>query len=860
MLLIAVLFSLPCNAQKSLMNQPIKCNSEDSVMVIPGEIYRAGKVKRFFFGEHYRDAWTTAVKIPTISLEEKKGGLSILGVGGGMQTYSLKLKGNDGKLYSFRSIQKDPTPVVPIFAQPTFFADIVQDQISAAHPYGAFIIPPLARAAKLYYTNPKLYYLNDSENLGQYREKFGGMVVMLEEDADEDWSKKKSFGYTENAVGTNTVLEDLRDENETYVDENFLARARLFDMWIGDWDRHEGQWRWAEMEGKKGETMFRPIPEDRDNAFFKFDGFFPWWLRRKWALRKFQKFDHDVRDIAGLNFNARHFDRRFLSSLNRGDWIKEAESLQISLTDKIIEDAFSQWPQKIYELNGEEIVSKLKSRREKLVRFASDYYSILAKTVSVYGSDESEYFEVIRKNYVETLVSVYDIKDHEKDEKIYERTFILGETKEIVLYGFNDDDQFHVSGNVKKGILTRIIGGEGEDKFVDNSHVNGIKKHTIVYDNKSQLTLSGESKDMTTKDLNINVYDPEGFKYNSTVPQISIGFNPDDGVFLGGGVLLLKHGFRKAPYKSKQLILANISTKTAAWNFSYWGEFIEVLNKSDIVLEATIRAPNYNSNFYGFGNETSDLFADDFYKYRIVEVKVAPALQYRTGKSKFLFGPVYEYYNVGSHGGSLTSPESEILAVDMEQQHYTGFKFETNIGEIHLMNSPKNMVNWNLEMGLYKGLNTDERAYANIKSNIQFYYTINQTRTTMAMRLGGAHNVGSAPFFKASTLGGNQGLGQVGNIRGMRRNRFSGQSTLYLNLEIRQKLAYLKTYLATFAVGVSVFMDQGRVWQPGENSNTWHRGFGGGPWLNLYGNLIISATYTKSDIDSTLDVQLGFLF
>jgi hypothetical protein len=859
-LLVYGFFILPCYGQDTIMNQVTEHTSEDSVVVIPGELYKAGKIKRFFFGNHYRDAWTTAVKIPTISLEEKKGGLSILGEGGGMQTYSLKLKGKDGKLYSFRSIQKDPTPILPVYVRPTFFADIVQDQISAAHPYGAFIIPPLARAAKIYYTNPKLYYLMDLENLGQYREKFGGMVVMLEEDADEDWSNKKSFGYTENAVGTNTVLEDLRDENETNIDENFLLRARLFDMWIGDWDRHAGQWRWAEQEDENGETMFRPIPEDRDNAFFKFDGFFPWFLRRKWAFRKFQKFDNNIRDIAGLNFNARHFDRIFLSALNREDWLREAESLQSNLTDSVIDSALSQWPQEIYELNGEEIASKLKSRREKLVKFTSDYYSILAKTVSIYGSDESEYFEVVRKNDVETIVSVYDIKDHEKDEKIYERTFIYDETREIVLYGFEDDDQFHVSGNVKKGILIRIVGGAGEDGFVDNSHVNGLKKMTQIYDNKSLLTLSDESKDMTSNDVGVNNYDPKGFKYDSSIPQISLGFNPDDGVFIGGGVLLIKHGFRKTPYKSKQRILANVSTQSTALNFTYSGEFIELLNSADFVLETKIRAPNYNSNFHGLGNETTGQFSDEFYNYRIVEIKVAPALQYRMGKTKIQLGPVYEYYNVLDHGGILTSPEISIESIDLDEQHYVGFEFKSNIGDLHLSNYPLKGVSWNLDLGLYEELDREERAFAKIESNLYFYYTIGRTKTTVAMRIGGAHIVGDAPFFKVSTLSGNQGLGQLGNLRGMRRNRFSGQSVLYHNFEIRQSIAHFKTYLATFEVGLSILMDQGRVWQQGENSNKWHRGVGGGPWVNLYEKLIISATYTKSDVDSAVDVQLGFLF
>jgi hypothetical protein len=37
-------------------------------------------------------------------------------------------------------------------------------------------------------------------------------------------------------------------------------------MLIGDWDRHDDQWRWAAFdEGKH--TVFKAIPRDRDQAF-----------------------------------------------------------------------------------------------------------------------------------------------------------------------------------------------------------------------------------------------------------------------------------------------------------------------------------------------------------------------------------------------------------------------------------------------------------------------------------------------------------------------------------------------------------------------------------------------------------------
>jgi hypothetical protein len=50
------------------------------------------------------------------------------------------------------------------------------------------------------------------------------------------------------------------------VDENEYIKARLFDMLIGDWDRHYDQWRWAEYK-KKAIVIYKPIPRDRDRFF-----------------------------------------------------------------------------------------------------------------------------------------------------------------------------------------------------------------------------------------------------------------------------------------------------------------------------------------------------------------------------------------------------------------------------------------------------------------------------------------------------------------------------------------------------------------------------------------------------------------
>ena len=268
-----------CTISKVVHNdsvkQPVIARDGNEVVVKAGGIYEAGKYKRFMLGSHYRDVWLAPVKVPVINLNTAKGGLTIVERGGGMQTASLKLKANNGRLYSLRSIQKDPTSALPIALQFSFVDDLLQDQMSTAHPYGALIIPVLAEAAGIYHPNPELVYIPDAPELGKYRKEYGGMLAYLEEDADEDWSGYEDFGGTENAVSTETMIEKVTDDHDDHVDHKNLLRVRLFDMWINDWDRHDGQFRWAELEGEQGK-YYRPIPEDRDNAFFKADGLIPW--------------------------------------------------------------------------------------------------------------------------------------------------------------------------------------------------------------------------------------------------------------------------------------------------------------------------------------------------------------------------------------------------------------------------------------------------------------------------------------------------------------------------------------------------------------------------------------------------------
>ena len=101
------------------------------------------------------------------------------------------------------------------------------------------------------------------------------------------------------------------------------------------------------------------------------------------------------------------------------------------------------------------------------------YYAHLSKEVSILGSDEAETFQVLSGEDGRVLVSVAG----EGGNGMYERVFDPKYTKEIRLYGLEGNDHFQIEGQ-KSPIKIRVIGGPGQDQFVNNAH----QKKLYVYD------------------------------------------------------------------------------------------------------------------------------------------------------------------------------------------------------------------------------------------------------------------------------------------------------------------------------------------------------------------------------------------
>ncbi|NJL13084.1 MAG: hypothetical protein HC913_08860 [Microscillaceae bacterium] len=352
------------------------------------------RYRRWTLGQNYRREWATPVPFPYFDWGADLGGLKIIKQGGGQATNSLRLEAPDGRQYVLRSVDKQGDKALPDALKNTFVADIVQDQTSAAHPYAPLVVPRLAEAAGLSHARPRYVYLAPDPRLEGY-EALADDVYLFEERPDDTfWRDVAHFGSARDIKSTAKVLEKIQSDNDERIDQRAVVKYRLFDIWLGDWDRHDDQWRWGQYEDKNTkQKIYRPIPRDRDQVFFNSDGKLVDLASHEWGLPKFQGFKARIRSIRGYNFNARYFDRFFLTEPIGEDWQAAARELQAALSDSVIALALADLPAEVQFRNAE-IAAKLRQRREDLPIYAEAYFQFLSKAVSIIGSDKHELFEI----------------------------------------------------------------------------------------------------------------------------------------------------------------------------------------------------------------------------------------------------------------------------------------------------------------------------------------------------------------------------------------------------------------------------------------------------------------------------------
>ncbi|TLX76912.1 hypothetical protein E9993_04305 [Labilibacter sediminis] len=814
--------------------------------------FALGKGSQFFLGAQYRDIWTTPVKVPVINLETKYGGLEPIKKGGGMSSNSLRMQAQDGKQYILRSINKDYTKLVDEKYSRLKAMDLMKDQNSASHPYGALMLPPLSEAANVYYTKPELVFLQHQKQLGNYNALFPEELYLLEQRPRGDWSDASYFGNSAKIIGYTDLLTNLREKKSHFIDQEWVLKSRLFDLWVHDWDRHDDQWRWASFE-QDDQVMYRPIPRDRDQVFYKFEGLIPWYAST-FLIKKFKTMKENVRDVKNLSFNARYFDRYFLNQLEWSVWEKSIQELKYNLSDEIIENALYSLSEEVREQN-KELVFLLKLRRDNMMEIGKKLYDYISQEVEIVGTDNDDTFQINRNT--DGSVSVRHIIERGKKDDLlkFERTFYPHETNELRIYGLREEDKFCITGSGAAKIRIRIIGGEDDDKVVNKSLGGNIE----AYDNKEGIAIEGKGiADKTSNKIDVNEYDRKAFKYNSGLPMLRFGYTKDDGLWFGGTYGWTTYGWRKVPYKSEQKAYFAVAPGSQdAFIIGYDAHFPKLLGKLDFYPSLHIDYPSIE-NYFGIGNETENPYLDKEYHWvRKRAIKISPliGIHSKNERSQLVFGPTYESVRIEDTKGRVTEdPEIGLPEEAFDRNHFVGGSVLYSVKVVDRESNPSNGFKFNVALS-YQNNTSNQDDILSFDTNSQFYLTLsNKPKLVFANNIGFQYVQGQPQFYQFPSLGNNT------NLRGFRNNRFRGESLAYNNTDLRMKLLAWNNKYVPMDIGVLGGFDVGRVWLEGEDSNTWHHSQTFGIWMDVLELVVLQPYFSYTPEGDFVSFRMSYNF
>ncbi|GAA4317192.1 BamA/TamA family outer membrane protein [Flaviaesturariibacter amylovorans] len=796
-----------------------------TVSVAANKNLREGGLRRFFSGRNYRQEWTTPVAAPVLDLSTEQGGLKPVRLGGGKQTRSLRLEDKEGREWALRSIEKFPDAALPPDLRQTLARDVVAQGISASYPYAGLAYLPLARAVGLPEIRRKLVFVPSDPRLGRFRAGFSDVLAILEE--REPVNVKKTYN-------TDDVVFRLFDDNDEHIDQQVVLRARLLDNFIMDFDRHEDQWRWATRDTGKGKIYY-PIARDHDQAFFKNEGIVPWFAKKPWFLPEVQGFRAKAENIRTFNRVARNFDRFFMTDLSAPEWERAIDTFLSAMTDSVIERALATQPLEVHNARKNEIVETLKQRRQYFRDDMMEYYRFLSHHVDVVGSNQREEFRVTKNADKTVRVTVHKIdKQNRLATPMYDRTFEPKVTDEIRLYGLNDDDRFIIEGE-RSPIKVRIIGGSGKDSFVNTASGGALRIYDATFE-QNYLSGISDGHNRLSRDPNVNRYNRLGFKYNYNRPGVSVAYNMDDGFFIGTSFEMMRQGFRKEPFRARHYFLGQHALRTSSFRFRYEGDFTQALGHKDLIVRADIRAPVNVTNFFGFGNNTPynrQKAIDRYYRirYDIADLSVLARRQLQSWM-RISYGLTFQYFRVKEEQNKLHFiDEPNIPGVDYsdlyKEKYFVGPHFRLDINSQNNRIIPTRGLAMDFNVRPLIGLSQHAHNVVRADLDMRLFSSLFELpRFVLGTRFGWGKVFGDdIEIPQAYYLSG------INNLRGYRRDRFAGQSVLYLQNELRFQLANFRTYLFPGAIGLLGFFDVGQVKYGDVKPRGWYAGYGGGIWV-----------------------------
>lgn len=795
----------------------------DSATVVAGAEYEAGWLHALLLGREYREEWTTPVRVPVLDLSTFAGGVEPVRRGGGVQTMSLRFEGADGREYNFRSVNKDYSHSVPSWARGTLLEWLRADQTSAQHPAAAIVATPLLDAAGILNPGPRLVVMPDDPRLGEFREDYAGMLGTIELHANEGENNEPLFAGSRRIAQNETVLDHIMEGPEHRVEGAAYLASRLMSIFLGDWDRHGGQFRWARYE-RDGVYWWVPIPEDRDYAFVHHDGLLLGIARAALTARLI-RFREDYADLVAMMSNSQELNRQLLAPVSRAQWDSVATAVHARLTDEAIAEAVATMPAPWLPLSGPELERKLRARRDRFLEMSQEYYRLMARNVEVHATDERDLAEVDRRPDGQVEVRLYALESEAwGDRPYFRRTFEAAETGEIRIFLHGGDDRAVVRGSSRGSILVRVIGGGDDDVLVDSS-----RAATVFYDARGENRFVAGPRtrvdrrpwEAPEEEPSLLPNTPRDWEETRSLFTPVVEWLPEAGLLVGGGPRWTRYGFRHHPYAARHHIHAAVAAGAWRGRLGYTGDIGRENSRRWLALEGV--ASNVDLlRFHGFGNDSPRL-PDDSVLTWLKQARVSAAVSFPVAGGRAGVGPVLRY----------TTPEVDEETVLATARPYgtesvgeAGGVAWVNVDRRDQAGFPTRGFRLAAEAAAYAPVWDVRETFGSASLDAAAYVPVPIGRTpVLAFRAGGRSVLGDFPVQHAAFLGGRN------TLRGFPHHRFAGDAAAYGTAELRVPL-FPANLVARGLVGISGHIDAGRVWVDGRSPGGWHTAPGAGLWFS----------------------------
>ena len=775
-------------------------------------------------GKGWRTLWTDTLCVAVDDADRLGGGRVLFAPDNGTLANVVIARGADGTAIRLVPVDRDPvTASLPQDLRGTDYNEILRDLVTTVHPTAPLVAAGLYERAGLDAIQPSLMVLRVGTDSFHLLDSLRDRPVWVERAPELDG---KPYGRFLQVITTQALLERLqRDPTTIVATERYLA-SRLLDVLVGDRDRSPEHWLWGLEADSAGAERWVPIAIRQEEAFLRAQG----WSAA--VLNQYepghQSFGPKLRKIARLLDRGYDLDRQLLVRLDRSAWDSVGAALMASLTNERIEEAIALLPEPHRTPSRSLIVAGVSSRRDLLPQVVKQFYYIINHYPDVVLSDADELVNVRRSDRGDV-----EIRAEAGGVETLHRKFLREETEEV---------RVHLEGGQDSVLLTGVEQGGTGATGVRITSLSGTvmlnreapsTRRVVLYADPDSIRLDPEEAvrvvpGATSRRVRWEKegVPPEPLDWGvATRAGVQLGYSADLGLVAGIRAQRSLQGFGEESYRQQVRGAFTFATKPAGARLFVEFERRDVLRNIHLLLSAKATGIDV-VRFFGYGNETQQTRAEEFYEAQVREVAFGAGISVSSSpKLVFKAGPFISF------GGTDTTNSTTL--VGQQKPYGSGnFSFAGVGGSLEystLQSRAPVRYQAMLEvLGAPGWMDLDQGGFGRFSAEGRVLWGIGERqRVVLATRVGGVLLTGEPPFRQAARVGG------PFNLRGFRMDRFSGdRGSAYGSLETRVRMFRFNINFISADLGVLAFGDAGRVWNRNESSSKLHADFGGGLWAS----------------------------